>query len=124
MATLRRASLRTLMPRREPADSAAQKQNGARDREEHDRDGGRAGGVAALDPEEDVDRCDLRLVGEVPRDEDERADLTDGACESEADAAEDPREDVGQHDTAEDGEIGRAERAPGLFHLRVELDQD
>ena len=64
------------------------------------------------------------LNGRLPEISTSDADLADRARERERDAGEDPREDVREHDAAEDVVSSlRAERARGLLHLAVELEQ-
>ena len=97
-------------------------QDGERDAEQDDGHRGGGDAVAALALVEDVDRGHLGPEREVPRDDHDRADLADDACEGHRDAGEDPREDVRQHDPPEDRVLAGAERAGRLLHLRVELE--
>jgi hypothetical protein len=110
------------VPRDEPAKRADAEQDGEGDHEQDDRD--RRGAFRILlDPIEEVDGGDLRLEGEVPRDQDDCPDLPDRARERHRDAGQDPREDARQHDAPESGEAARPERLRGVLELLVELDE-
>src|SRR5512141_1130210 len=92
-ARYRRAKLR--MPSLDIAPSppalhdGQDEQDRQRDAQQDDGDGGRAAGIPALDKGEDAHRRDLRLEGDVARDEDHRAELADGAREAESRAGDD-----------------------------------
>ena len=82
-----------------------------RERERQQHDGHRRGAdrVVALDLPEDVHRRQLRVERDVARDQDDRAELADGAREAHGRARQDGRNEVGQHDAAEDRRRARAQ---------------
>ena len=98
-------------------------QQGQRDRQQDDRDGGRAGDVAVLDLAADEDRGDLGLERDVARDQDQRAVLAERPGEGEQHAGEDAGQQVGEDDPPEDGEAAGPERGRRLLHLLVQLHQ-
>ena len=84
-----------------------------RDHEQHDRDGRRAGRVVALDLAEDVDRRDLGLERDVPRDQHDRAELADRAARTRARRRRgSPGSRFGKHDPPEDRQRARRRARP------------
>jgi hypothetical protein len=77
----------------------------------------------AVEALEDEHRGDLRLERQIAGDQDDRTDLADRAGERHREAGQDAREDVRKDDPPERLELTRPERARGLLHLRVELEQ-
>jgi hypothetical protein len=71
------------MPRGPAAHAADREQNSERGDKQDDGHGGRAGDVVALDLPEDVDGRDLGLERLVARDQDDGAELTERAGESQ-----------------------------------------
>ena len=94
------------------------------DHEQQDRDGRRTGVVAGLDAPVDVDGRRLGLEGDVPGQQDQRAELADRAGEGERAAGDDRRRQVGKQDAPEDPVVGSPERGGGLLHLPIDLHQD
>src|SRR4051812_44483780 len=119
---MRRLTL-AIMPRRPAAQSADDEQDGERDREQHERKRRGARDVLGLEPPEDVDGRHLRLERQVPGDEDDRAELADGARERERDSGENRRQEVREDDPAEDRRRARTKRRGRLLHLGVQLEK-
>src|SRR3954451_21819032 len=104
----RRLSL-AIMPGRPAAQGADEEQDAEREREQHERQSGRARRVLRLQPPEDVDGGHLRLERQVPRDEDDGAELADRARERERDAGQDRGQEVRKDDAPEDRRRAGAE---------------
>src|ERR1700681_1037619 len=85
------------------------------------RHGSRAGVVELLQADDDEERRDLRDVGDVAGDEDDRAVLADGAGESEGKAGEDRRHQARQHDAIDRLAAFGAEGSGGLLGFAVEV---
>src|SRR4051794_27942633 len=68
-----------VMTGRPAAERADRKEDAERDHEQQQRERGCAGRVITVEPLEHVQRRDLRLEGQVPRDQDHRAELADRA---------------------------------------------
>src|SRR6188472_252813 len=98
----RRTWRSSLMARPPASEGADREQHGEREPEEHDRDRRGADRVVALDLAEDVDGRELRLERDVAGDEDDRAELADGAGEAHRGAGEDRGDEVREHDAPED----------------------
>src|SRR5581483_6997076 len=98
------------MTRRVAAEAADQEEDTERDREQKDGERGCTARIARVQPLEDVERGDLRLEWEVPRDQDHGSELADGARECKRNAGEERRQQVREDDAAEDREAPGAER--------------
>src|SRR5215216_4090418 len=94
----RLASLMTAPPASEEVES---EEKHDREGEQQHRNRGGGGRIVALDPPEDVNRCDLGLERDVPRDQDKGAELAQRPCEGKSTAGDDRRRQVGKDDAAE-----------------------
>src|SRR5829696_8938102 len=104
-------------------DTRDEQQHGERYGQQHD--GNRRGGsdVVVLDLAENAHGGNFSLVRDVARDEDDRAELTDGTSEAKTNTGQDGGEQVRQHDQAKGRPVAGAERRRRLLHLPVELLQ-
>src|SRR5215212_2989767 len=121
-ATNRRPSL-LIMPPPPPVERVQPDQDQQRERQEQHGDRRCAGYVVDLDLVEDVHRSDLGLVRQVPADEHNRAELSDGAGEAEGRVRENRGKQIGKDDPQEGRGKTRPERVRRLFHLAVHLGQ-
>src|SRR4051794_1933122 len=94
----------------QPAQPADAEKHAERDPEQHERHGRRTGRIVVLHLPEDVDGSRLGLEGDVPRDEDDGAELSDRAREGERDAGEDRGRQGRQDDPPHRGRARGAER--------------
>src|SRR6476646_11322520 len=109
------------MPGPPVAERADPEQNGQRDDEQDDGDGGRTGRIVGLDLARDVDRGDLGLEGDIAGDQYDRTEFADGPGEGQRDAGKDRWQQVRKDDWPADRERAGAQRLRRLLHVTVEL---
>src|SRR4051794_31592267 len=111
------------MTSRPPPKGADRQEHEERDREQQDGERGGALRVSAVVALEDVERRDLGLEGQVARDEDDGAELTDRAGERKRPARQERGKEVREDDAAKDRQPAGTEGGRRLLHLTIELDQ-
>ena len=83
-----------------------------------------AGIIVFLQPDDDQKRRDLRHVGQIAGDEDDRAVFADAAREGEREAGDDRRRQAGKQHARDRLEAVGAERGGGFLDLLVDLLHD
>src|SRR3954454_23337883 len=97
------------MARGPAADAADHEEDAERNDEQQDGERRRARRVATRDALEDIEGGDLRLEGQVARDQDHGAELADRARERERDTREKRGQEEREDDAPQDRQAARAE---------------
>lgn len=79
--------------------------------------------VEFLQPDHDEERCDFRDIGNIARDEDDRAVFADAAREGEREACEKRGQEGGQDHLDDSLKPRRTERGGGFFEFPVEIGE-